>query len=127
MKRNLFVSGVFLVLIVLSACLKSVWIGFIYFSLSFLILLCIYWLVTLIKYYIEDYYSSFEEDFIEYRAEILNSSLLSGQEFDENKDTYIKKYKKTLRKHKFIDISKMIFVLMVIVICFLAMAKGNFN
>lgn len=126
MKRNLIVSGILLVLMIVSACLKSVWAGFIYFAMSFLILLCIYWLANMIIHYLEDYYYSFEEEFKEYRAEIINSSLLSSQEFDQNKEEYIKKYKKSLRKYKFIDISKMIFVLMVIVICIIAMARGKF-
>lgn len=127
MKRNFIVSAVLIILMITTLFLKSVWLGFMYFSLSFLILLCVYWIVNLILYYLQDYYYSFEEDFMQYRAEVINDSLVTTASFDENKELYIKKFKKSLRKYKLIDIAKMIFLLMVVVVCIVAMARGSFK
>ena len=107
--------------------MKSLWMGFVYFSLSFLAVLCMYWFAVLITYYIEDYHNNFEEDFKEYRAEVINSSTLTSEEFDQNQQLHIKKFKKSLRKYKLIDVVKMLFLVMVIVVCIVAMAKGNFK
>ena len=127
MKRNIIVSVILLVLMITTVCMKSLWIGFVYFSLSFLAVLCMYWFAVLITYYIEDYHNNFEEDFKEYRAEIINSSTLTSEEFDQNQQQHLKKFKKSLRKYKLIDIVKMLFLVMVIVACIVAMAKGNFK
>lgn len=127
MKRNFIVSTILIILMITALCLKSVWLGFMYFSLSFLILLCLYWIINLILYYLQDYYYSFEEDFMQYRAEVINDSLVTTASFDENKELYIKKFKKSLRKYKLIDIAKMIFLLMVVVVCIVAMARGSFK
>lgn len=127
MKRNWIVSIILLVLMVTTICLKSVWNGFIYFSISFLILLSLYWLITLIVYYVEDYYFSFDEDFKEYKAELINSTNVTSEQFEENLNLYIKDYKKSIRKFKVIDIFKILFLLVVIILCILAMAKGNLN
>ena len=125
MKRNLIISFILALVMVVSICLKSVWGGFIYFSLSSLTLLGIFWFINLIINFLEDYYYSFEEDFKEYKAEMINSTALTSETFEENRPLYIKKYKKSLRRYKFIDICKMLFLLMVVVICIVVMAKGN--
>lgn len=80
----------------------------------------------LITYYYEDYYLYFEEDFKEYKAELINSTTLTSEEFEQNIEAYIKKYKKTQRKYKAIDIFKILFLLAVIVVCIVAMARGKF-
>ena len=127
MKKNIIISAILLALIATTAFLKSVWIGFIYFSLSFVIMLAGYWLVKLILYYYEDYYLAFEEDFKQYKAEVINSTALTTQVFEENVEEHIKKYKKSLRKYKLIDIAKMLFALMLIVVCIFVIAQGNFT
>ncbi len=127
MKKNIIISAIFLALIVTTVLLKSVWAGFIYFSLSFVIILAVYWLIRLILYYYEDYFLSFEEDFKQYKAEIINSTALTNEIFEQNIDEHIKKFKKSLRKYKLIDIAKMLFVLMIIVVCIVAIAQGKFN
>jgi len=97
-----------------------------YFSLSFLSLLSLYWLFNYIIYYLEDYYYNFESDFIEYKAELINSTSLTSQEIENDLNQYIKKYKKSIRKYKLIDITKILFFVMVFVICMVSMAKGEF-
>ena len=81
----------------------------------------------LIVYYVEDYYFSFDEDFKEYKAELINSTNVTSEQFEENLNLYIKDYKKSIRKFKAIDIFKILFLLVVIILCILAMAKGNHN
>lgn len=127
MKRNIYVTASLLALIILTICLRSLWIGFMYFSLSFLIILCFYWFVYLILLYLEDYYYCFDEDFIKYKAELINSSNITILEFEQNQLFYIKKFKKSMRKYKLIDIFKILFLLTVIIIALVSMAKGNFN
>jgi len=126
MKRNILITVGLIVLIVLFVCLKSLWEGFMYFSLSFLSLLSLYWLFNYIIYYLEDYYYNFESDFIEYKAELINSTSLTSQEIENDLNQYIKKYKKSIRKYKLIDITKILFFVMVFVICMVSMAKGEF-
>ncbi len=108
-------SGVLIALIILFACIKSVWSGFIYFSLAFLGILCILWVVLLTYYYIEDYYKHFDEDFKQYKAEIINDYNIDTIDFEGNIELYIKKYKKSLRLDKFIDICKIVFVIAIFV------------
>lgn len=126
MKRNLIVSVSLIFLIVLMACLKNVWQGFTYFSLSFLVVLSVYWIVILVVKYIEDYYTYFEEDFKIYKAEMLNSTMLMREEFEQNENYYIKKYKRSQLRYKLMDIAKMLFLLVIIVISIVGMTKGGF-
>ena len=94
MKKNIYITAILLGMIILTLCLKSLWIGFMYFSLSFVIILCLYWSLNLIVNYLEDYYYCFDEDFIKYKAELINSSSITTEIFEQNKKSYIKKFKK---------------------------------
>ncbi len=124
MKRNLYFTSVLLFLIVVFACLKFCWQGFMYFSLFCLIFLCIYWIITLVLYYIEDYYYCFEEDFLAYKAMMINTTDLTTEEFEQNKAIYIKSYKKSLRKDKIFDICKMLGLVMIVVVAILGVIRG---
>ena len=127
MKKNILISAILLAIIITTACLKSVWIGFIYFSLAFVIVLSGFWLIRLILYYYEDYFLAFDEDFKEYRAEVINSTALTSETFEQDIESHIKKFKKSQRKYKLIDIAKILFALMMIVICIVAIVQGKFN
>lgn len=112
-----------MLLTIFFALLRPVWQGFVYFSLSFLILLCIFGIVIFSLKYIEDYYKSFDNDFKEFKAETINFTNITSLEFDENIKFYIKKFKKSLLQDKLIDIFKILFLLAMIVVCIVTMIK----
>lgn len=119
--RNFYVSIVLLVLIILFASLQTFWSGLVYFALSFLIILCIYWLIVLINQYIVDYYKTFEDDFKIYCNETINSTTLSTKDINDNLSYYRKKYKRSLIRDKILDITKILFVISILVSCVVGM------
>ncbi len=119
--RNFYVSIVLLVLIILFASLQTFWSGLVYFALSFLIILCIYWLIVLINQYIVDYYKTFEDDFKIYCNETINSTMLSAKDINDNLSYYRKKYKRSLIRDKILDITKILFVISILVSCVVGM------
>jgi len=120
-KNKIWISIGLLVLIILFACLKEIWKGFIYFSLSFLVGLCFYLTFVLIHKYLEDYKWNFEEDFAYYKAQTINSTSLTEKDFEMARDVYVKKYKQSLARDKMIDIFKMLFCLSIAITCIVAM------
>ncbi len=119
--RNFYVSIVLLVLIILFASLQTFWSGLVYFALSFLIILCIYWLIVLINQYIVDYYKTFEDDFKIYCNETINSTMLSAKDINDNLSYYRKKYKRSLIRDKILDITKILFIISILVSCVVGM------
>ena len=119
--RNILVTIILLILIVLFASLQSFWNGLVYFALSFLIVLCLYWLVIFILQYINDYYKTFEDDFKIYCAEIINSTTATSQDVNNNIDYYRKKYKKSILRDKLFDIAKMLVAISIIASSILGM------
>lgn len=111
--RNLIVSAILVVLIVLFLSLQSFWAGLVYFALSFLFLLCAYWVVVLIMQYIEDYFKHFDEDFKLYCIKLINSTNYTTQEVNDNIEFHKTNYRKSLRRDKAIDIIKILFILTV--------------
>ena len=121
--RNILVTGILIVLIVLFAALQSFWQGCLYFALSFMIILSIYWIVIFILQYIEDYYKSFDDDFKAYCVELINRTELTTSQVSSNIEFYKKRYKKTLIRDKLIDIAKMFVALSIIIACIIGMAS----
>ena len=120
-KKRWLISAILLGFMVLFLALKAVWADFVFVALPFLVLFCIYWVVMLILDFIEEYYTYFDDDFRGYRAEMINLYNITKDEFDANIELYIKKYKKSLRLDKALDIFKILFM-----ISLLAMAIGAF-
>lgn len=121
-KRDRYIITAVLVLLIAAAnVLVSTWMGFSYIAVSFVIVLALYWMAVFIYQYIEDYKWGFEEDFALYRAQTINATAISEQDFDMARDVYVKKFKKTLIRDKLIDISKMLVCVSVIVACIVAM------
>lgn len=119
--KNFLVTAVLLILIVLFASLQSFWKGLVYFALSFLIVLCLYWLIILLLQYINDYYKTFDEDFKIYCSEIINSTSATSQDINDNIDYYRKKYKKSILRDKLFDIAKMLVAISIIASSILGM------
>lgn len=126
MKNNIIVTVVSIILIIAFALMKSIWIGFVYFAFSFLILLSIYWIAIIAINYIEDYKTNLPEGFKVYKAQLINSTNLTSQDIEDNKKLYIKKYKKTLRKGKLIEWGKILFLLSLIIIVIVSICTNKF-
>ncbi len=122
--RNILITVSLLIVAVVTACLNDFWAGFVYFSLTSLSALCIYWGVIFILRYREDYFLSFQEEYKFYKINLINSSNLTLEDIEKNDKYYIKKFKKTLLRDKVIDIFKIILAFMFAIICIVAMATG---
>ncbi|MCI8555267.1 MAG: hypothetical protein HFI85_01655 [Clostridia bacterium] len=77
----------------------------------------------LILDFIEEYYTYFDDDFRGYRAEMINLYNITKDEFDANIELYIKKYKKSLRLDKALDIFKILFMISLLAISIVAFIK----
>ena len=119
--RNFLVTLILLVLIILFASLQSFWGGLVYFALSFLIILSIYWIVIFIIQYINDYYKSFDEDFKFYCIDLINSTNMTTSEVNKNIEELKKSYKKSLIRDKIVDIAKILVAVSVIAACIAGM------
>ena len=108
MKYKFWVLGTLGLLAVVSAALKEVWGGFSYIALAFLCAFCIYLGAVFIYQYLVDYKWHFDEDFAYYKAETINTSALSEEEFEQNREIFIKKYKNSIAREKIIDIFKIL-------------------
>lgn len=119
--RNFLVTLILLVLIILFVSLQSLWGGLVYFALSFLIVLAIYWIIIFILQYINDYYKSFDEDFKFYCIDLINSTNMTTSEVNENIEELKKDYKKSLIRDKIVDIAKILVAVSVIAACIAGM------
>lgn len=120
--KKFIVTAVGLALIITFGLLRQVWAGFIYLALAFIIALCLFWFVTLIIDYINDYHKDIEQDYNLYKAKLINSSNLTLEQIEQQPKYYLKKFKRSQWKEKGIDVLKITFVLGVliasIVLCF---------
>ena len=123
-KNRIWISIGLGALVVLFGCLKDVWKGCLYLSISFLVLLSFYWAFVFIYKYLEDYKWNFEEDFAFYKAQTINSSAITEVDFEKARDVYIKKYKKSLTRDKMIDIFKILFCLSIGITFIVAMCTN---
>lgn len=101
---SFILSCVLGILIIISGALIKVWAGFIYFALSFALLLSIYWSIILIYRFIYNYYKDFEDDFNTYVAKLFNTTDLTREQFEKTKPYYIKKFKKSRKPQKLHDL-----------------------
>ena len=115
--RNFIVTAILVVLMIVTAVLREVWLGFSYFTISFALLLAIFWAVTFIFNYINDYVKNFEQDFKMYCIKLINSSSLTMEDIEKDKNTYIKAYKKTVLRYKVIDIIKILVAIVIALTC----------
>lgn len=115
--RNFIVTAILVVLMIVTALLREVWLGFSYITISFALLLAIFWAVTFIFNYINDYVKNFEQDFKMYCIKLINSSSLTMEDIEKDKNTYIKAYKKTVLRYKVIDIIKILVAIVIALTC----------
>lgn len=96
------VTAVLIVLTALFAILNRVWEGFVYFVLSSLFLLAVFWGVWQIFQYFTEFKKELDEDFKFYRAKIVGEGSVSSKEFDAAEKAYRKQFEKSMRKEKFV-------------------------
>ena len=123
-KNKIIITSILAGLIILTACLKNLWTGFIYFSVSLLAVLCLFWCGMFIYSYIENYKWHFEEDFAYYKAEIINSTSIGEQDFETARPVYIKKFKRTQMRDKVIDVFKVLICFSLAITCIVTLATG---
>ncbi len=120
--KKFIVTAVGLALIVTFSLLRQVWAGFIYLALAFIVALCLFWLVVLIKDYIDDYHKNIEDDYNLYKAKLVNCREITLEQIEQNSKHYLKRFKRSQWKEKGIEILKITFVLGVliasVVLCF---------
>lgn len=126
---RIIISITSIALIILFASLGSVWIGFQYFSLSALSLLCLFWVVLLVQDYIYEYVTKYEEKFNIYFVKMINMENVNSEIAKKNKLIYQKKFNKTLIKEKSIEWIKILVLYAIIGLCIIAMIRfiGNWN
>lgn len=111
------VTAVGVALIATFGALKNTWAGFNYFALVFTCLLCLYWIISLSI----DYYYKFikvdEQEFKLYKAQLVNYKNIPLSDIELNEKLYIKKFKKSQRKDKLIEIGKILFLLGIFIGC----------
>lgn len=115
--RNFIVSAILVVLMIITAILREVWFGFSYFTITFVLILAIFWMITFILNYINDYVTNFKQDFKMYCIKLVNSSTLSLEDIEKDKNIFIKEYKKTLIKYKVVDIIKILVSIVIALTC----------
>lgn len=121
---NILVTLFSVVLMIVFVALKSIWAGFVYFALVILIGICIYWIVIISIDYVFKYRTNLLKRFKFYCAKLINSSSVTSQIIEENKELYIKKFKKSLVKEKSIEWFKILFLVSIIIVSIIAMATG---
>ena len=102
------ISAVIIVLCIIFALLIDVWAGFSYFVFSFMTLLTLVWAGYLIYNYLTDFKKQLDEDFDYFKAEKINSTSVTSEEFEKNELAYRKEFNKSARKTKLLEICKII-------------------
>ena len=80
-----------------------------------------FWVIQLSLFYYIDYYKNYEDDFKNFKAEIINSKNITSQEFAENQEYYVKLHRKNRMYYKIIDIFKILIILVIMIVAIVAM------
>lgn len=94
------VTIVLVLLAGISAILVQTWTGFVYFAMSFAMLLGLFWGGWLIYKYFTDFKLELEESFKFYKAETINKKQISSEYFNENEAAFKKDFQKKMTKYK---------------------------
>ena len=107
-KKNIvyIISAVIIVLCIIFALLIDVWASFSYFVLSLMTILTLVWAGYLIYNYVTDFKKQLDDDFAYYKAEKINSTSVTSDEFEKIEQAYRKEFNKSARKTKFLEICK---------------------
>lgn len=109
--RNWIVSIVLVVLAIIFGLLTYVWANFLYFSVTLLALLALYWTVELILDYVFEYKTCFQEKFDLYKAKIVNTTNYTSDDIEKGQASFKKRFKRTLLRDKTVDLLKIFIAL----------------
>lgn len=123
--RNFLITTAGIVFIALCCGLSKFWIGLLYFGLSGLVILTVYWAIILIIEYKKIYYDEFDEHFKFYIVNLINYSQLTREDINKDVELYKKKFKKTLvvAKVKKIAIISVLFVVAILTLSIMISGK----
>lgn len=125
--RNILITTGGILFVGICLALAKLWFGMFYFALVGMIAIMIFWAVRFILKYKEDFYDNFEDGFKIYIAKLVNSSPLTLQDIEKNRDEYKKKYKKSLRISKLKTLAIIFVFVVVAIICFVIMVSGKIS
>ncbi len=101
MSKIPYIVTIILVLLAgISAILVQTWTGFVYFAMTFAMLLSLFWGVWLIYKFYTEFKTELEENFKFYKAEIINKKQITTDYFNENENAFKKDYHKKMKKYK---------------------------
>lgn len=109
------------VLAAVFALLAKIWAGFVYFVLASLLVLSIFWAVYLILKYFKEFKKDLEDRFVLYKAQVVNSNELTGQQFEQSEEIYRKNFNKSMFKEKFFKWFEIAFAIAMAVTFLIAM------
>ncbi len=101
-KLPYFITGGAVILAALFAILNRFWTGFVYFVLSSLLVLALFWGVWLIYKYFTDFKKELKERFVLYKANKINSTNATSDVVDANESAYLKQFNRLVLKDKII-------------------------
>ena len=102
------ISASIIALCIVFALLINVWAGFQIFVLTLMSALSLVWAGFLIYNYLTDFKKQLADEFSYFKAEKINSTTVTSEEFEKNELAYEKEYQKTTRRAKFFEICKII-------------------
>lgn len=101
-KLPYFITGGAVILAALFAILNRFWTGFVYFVLTSLLILALFWGVWLIYKYFTDFKKELDERFVLYKANKVNTTNVTGELVETNEIAYRKQFNKVVLKDKII-------------------------
>ena len=96
------VTAVTIILAALFAILNRFWADFVYFTFSCLLLLALFWGAWQILQYFTTFKVELQERFKLYKAQKVNSGVVTKEDFEKNLTAYEKDFKKRVLKDKFV-------------------------
>lgn len=95
------VTSILVVLAGLFAILNRFWVGFAYFVLTCLCLLCLFWGAWQIYKYHTDFKQDMAKQFVFFKANKINNTNITEEVFDKNLKIYQKEFKRKTFKDRF--------------------------
>ncbi len=94
------VTAILVVLTALFAILNRVWAGFVYFALSALLVLSLFWGVWLIYMYFTDFKLQLAQQYKYFRAKKIGEGQTTESVFNQNEASFKKEFNKSVLKDK---------------------------
>lgn len=120
-KLPYIVTAIIFVLVAIFALVVKFWAGFVYFVLALLLLLSLFWFLWFIYRYNTALKTELQEKYEIYKAEKINKTHMSIEEYNQNEVAYKKEFSKLAIKDKLRYVGLMLFCLAIAVAMLTAM------